>query len=43
MLSGAFRLGISADDEFLLQMQLDFDLCSGALSGFILGTTALAD
>jgi len=31
MLPSPFGFGISADDEFLLQVELDFDPCSGAL------------
>jgi hypothetical protein len=32
-------VGISADDEFLLQVELDFDPYSGAFSGFITSLT----
>ena len=38
ILSRPFRFGVSADNKFLLLMELDFDPCSGALSGLIPGT-----
>ena len=43
ILSRAFRLGVSADNKFLLLMELDFDPCSGALSGLIPGTAAFTN
>jgi len=43
MLPSPFGFGISADDEFLLQVELDFDPCSGALSGLISGAAAFAN
>jgi hypothetical protein len=38
-----FRFGVSADDEFLLLMKLEFDPCSAALSGLIPGTAAFTN
>jgi hypothetical protein len=43
MFPSAFRFGVSANDEFLLQVELDFDPCSGAFSGLISGTAAFAN
>jgi hypothetical protein len=40
--SGTFRLGVSADDEFLLLIQLKLDPCSAAFAGLIPGANALA-
>ena len=37
-LTRPFRLGVSPDDKFLLQMQLYLDPCSGTLSRLIPGT-----
>ena len=39
----AFGFGVSADDELLLQMQLDLDPCSAAFSGLIPGTGAFTN
>ena len=43
MLPSPFGFGISADDGFLLQVELDFDPCSGALAGLISGAAAFAN
>ena len=43
MFAGPFRFGITADREFLLSTELNFDPCSGSFPGFVLGTPALAD
>jgi hypothetical protein len=42
-ISEILRLGVSADDELLLQMQLDFDPRSAALSRLIPGTGAFTN
>jgi len=43
MLSSAFRFGVSADNKFLLLMELELDPWSGALSGLISGTTTFTN
>ena len=43
MLSSPFGFGVSADNEFLLLVEFDFDPCSGALSGLIPGAAAFAN
>jgi hypothetical protein len=43
MLSSPFGFAVPADDEFLLLVEFDFDPCSGALSGLILGAAAFAN
>ena len=41
--SGPFRLGIAANHEFLLFVELNFDPCSGSFPGFVSGIGALTD
>jgi hypothetical protein len=43
MLSRPFRFGVTANDEFLLFMELDFDPCSGLFPGFVSRVGALTD
>jgi hypothetical protein len=43
ILSRSFRLGVSANDEFLFLMELKLDPSSAGLSSLILGTAALTD
>jgi hypothetical protein len=43
MFPRSFRFGVSADDEFLLLMQLNLDPCSASLSGLVPGTGAFTD
>ena len=43
MFPGAFEFSISADDELLLQVELDLNPRSGACAGLVLGTAAFTD
>ena len=43
MFPASFGVGVSADDEFLLLVEFDFDPRSGALSGLIPGSTPFAN
>jgi hypothetical protein len=41
--SGTLRFGVSADDEFLLLVEFDFDPCSSAFSRLIPGAAAFTN
>jgi len=43
ILTRPLRLGVFADNKFLLLMEVELEPCSGAFSGFIPGATAFTN